>query len=80
MLMETVFSHNLSDEENASLFFEIKTEEQYLAKLKNDERIWHLARLFEIRKQPTKAKEYWIQIPELWQEYRLGFDDVILPR
>lgn len=76
--METVFSHNITPEENAALFFVKKTEEQYLLGLSDEKRLWHLARLFEGRGDSKKAMSYWEQIPELLQEYKLGKDELIL--
>ncbi|HMZ45990.1 MAG TPA: hypothetical protein PLU36_04240 [Chitinophagaceae bacterium] len=76
--MDTIFDYNPTEQELVGLFY--KTENEYKQNTSNDMIIADLAILFADRNQPQKANEYWAKIPELHQEFLLGFDDVLIPQ
>jgi uncharacterized protein (UPF0371 family) len=75
--METIFDYNPTEQELVGIYY--KTENDYKANTNNDMIIADLAILFADRNQQKKSNEYWAKIPELHQEFLLGFDNVEIP-
>jgi hypothetical protein len=78
--METIFDYSPTEQELIGLLYNLSiTADEYKQTRANDFIIADLALLFEARNQQEKANEYWAKIPDLHQEYLLGFDDVLIP-
>lgn len=89
--METIFDHNVTAEEikvcgffdywqrirHGIDFKEPIDKGQYLDKITEEAAIFDIALLLEERGED--AKKYWEKIPEIAQEYKLGFDDQQIP-
>jgi hypothetical protein len=74
--METVYDHNITEDEKFALCISNRSKEKYLSELTEKDRIFDLALLYEFREQPNKAKEFWQLIPDEWFTYKLGNSDV----
>lgn len=86
--METIFDFNPSDDELIDILgYNQQTREiqlplwggvvsvnKYNSSVSNEGRIFNIALLLESRND-ERAKEYWAQIPEIEQQYRLGLDN-----
>ncbi|QDK80849.1 hypothetical protein EXU85_20440 [Spirosoma sp. KCTC 42546] len=90
--METVFDHNLTPDEIDELGFlasfslslrhglefpDPLTAQGYQATISAEGALFDLGLLYDFRGDAAKTEQYWSQVPELAQQYRLGFDYVI---
>lgn len=79
--METIFDHNPTDSELFKLIGDY-SKDSYLSELKHapeGENYLFITLLYEMRKDETKASEYRNLIPELYIEFNLGSDYIIIP-
>lgn len=86
--METIFDHNptiteleecgyLSSWQNVRHGIDFEqplTEAGYFAQITKKAAYFDLALLYEFRGDQKKADQYWEKIPEMGNEYKLGFD------
>ena len=90
--METVFDHNLTPDEIEELGFlasfslslrhglefpDPLTGTGYRNTISSEGVLFDLGLLYDYRGDETRRDSYWNQVPELAQQYRLGFDYVI---
>lgn len=78
--METIFDHNPTKEEIAkitSATSESEYREKHLA-TKETELLW-ICLLYERRGDAKKAKKYRDQVPDLYDQWVIGNDDVAIP-
>lgn len=76
--METIFAHNPTPSELLELTGKSDCTEKDYLKDRSFFALLDIALLWDIREENAEANKYWEQIPELAQEYRLGFDDLLL--
>ena len=86
-MKKTIFDFNPTEKELSDIGFggfttylstgisEGLTKEQYIEKIPEDRALFDIAILHEIRGEKDKANEFWAQIPQLYKEYLLGFDN-----
>jgi len=77
--METIFEHNPTQVELASLT-DAKTKQEYLSNwmCTKEHSLLDIVLLFEMRNDEISAKTYRDLIPDLYQEYILGFDNEVI--
>lgn len=79
--METFFDHNPTPQERKSLIGEL-SKNSYLESLSyapKGENLLFIALLYKQRGDNLTFEEYKSQVPELYQEWILGFDNDIIP-
>lgn len=79
--METIFDHNPTQTEIGNCYFvsfikgnvsDSELKDAYVSEITEDKAIFDIAMLMEQRGQ--NPDDYWAKIPELHNEYLLGFD------
>lgn len=77
--METIFDHNPTVEEMSDLIGGI-TKEEYESNwmYSKDNSLLDIVLLYESRKDEITAKKYRDLIPDLYQQWQWGLDDVII--
>ncbi|WP_348824025.1 hypothetical protein [Flavobacterium aestuarii] len=78
--METIFEHNPTNSEITELT-DVLTKEEYLSHwmCSKENSILDIVLLYEMRKDETTAKKYRDLIPELYQQWQWGLDNVAIP-
>ncbi len=78
--METIFNHNLTKSEIQDLT-DVMTKDEYLSHwmCSKDHSILDIVLLYESRNDNTTAKKYRDLIPELYQQWKWGLDNVAIP-
>lgn len=81
--METIFDHNPTKEELSELIGN-KTHDEYIRDMDflpspKGENILFIALLYEMRKNDKTAKKYINTVPDLYREWKLGNDCVMIP-
>lgn len=81
--METIFEHNPTKEELAELIGD-KTRAEYIRDMEfspspKGGNILFIALLYELRKDDKTAKKYIDMVPDLYRQWQLGNDNVMIP-
>jgi hypothetical protein len=81
--METIFEHTPSKDELLQLVGD-KTREEYIQSMEylptpEGANLLCIALLYQMRKNKKTAKKYIAMVPDLYQEWILGNDNVMIP-
>lgn len=76
--MESIFDHSPSKEEIHNFTYGLD-KEAYLSLTESDLLIADIAILYADRGDDLKSAEYWQKVPDLHNEFLLGFDNVNQP-
>lgn len=79
--METIFDHNPTKEELSELIGDF-TRDEYISKLDHlpkGDNLLFIALLYELRNDDKTAKKYIDMVPDLYRQWQLGNDCVMIP-